>query len=115
MVDAKIFMATERNGHNGQIFEALRSRFPEIPEQVISNTLQAEVGRFLIPMLGRIWTVFGYFYQELYGEIMCVNLNAFDFELFPKTLCFLSFRRLFMWRCCLVNIACSPDNINILG
>lgn len=37
-------MATERNGHNGQIFEALRSRFPEIPEQVISNTLQAEHG-----------------------------------------------------------------------
>lgn len=44
MVDAKFFMATERNGHNGQIFEALRSRFPEIPEQVISNTLQAEHG-----------------------------------------------------------------------
>lgn len=37
-------MATERNGHNGQLFEALRSRFPEIPEQVISNTLQAEHG-----------------------------------------------------------------------
>ena len=55
MVDAKLLMATERNGHNGQIFEALRSRFPEIPEQVISNTLQAEVGRFLCG----IWTIFG--------------------------------------------------------
>lgn len=48
MVDAKYFMATERNGYNGQIFEALKNRFPEIPEQVISQTLQAEVGRFLI-------------------------------------------------------------------
>lgn len=48
MVDAKYFMAAERNGYNGQIFEALRNRFPEIPEQVISQTLQAEVSRFLI-------------------------------------------------------------------
>jgi len=48
MVDAKIFMAAERNGHNGQIFEALRNRFPEIPEQVISRTLQAEVGFLLV-------------------------------------------------------------------
>ncbi|XP_078372435.1 uncharacterized protein LOC144656084 isoform X2 [Oculina patagonica] len=44
MVDAKYFMATERNGYNGQIFEALKNRFPEIPEQVISQTLQAEHG-----------------------------------------------------------------------
>ena len=44
MVDAKFFMAAERNGHNGHIFEALRNRFPEIPEQVISQTLQSEVG-----------------------------------------------------------------------
>ena len=43
MVDAKLFMAAERNGHNGQIFEALRNRFPEIPEQLISQTLQSEV------------------------------------------------------------------------
>lgn len=48
MVDAKYFMATERNGYSGQIFEALKNRFPEIPEQVISQTLQAEVGRFVI-------------------------------------------------------------------
>lgn len=48
MVDAKIFMAAERNGYNGQIFEALRNRFPEIPEQVISQTLQAEVSFVLI-------------------------------------------------------------------
>lgn len=48
MVDAKYFMASERNGYNGQIFEALKNRFPEIPEQVISQTLQAEVGRFII-------------------------------------------------------------------
>lgn len=45
MVDAKYFMAAERNGYNGQIFEALKNRFPEIPEQVISQTLQAEVSR----------------------------------------------------------------------
>lgn len=44
MVDAKIFMAAERNGHKGQILAALRNRFPEIPEQVISQTLQAEHG-----------------------------------------------------------------------
>lgn len=44
MVDAKYFMAAERNGYNGQIFEALRSRFPEIPERIISQTLQAEHG-----------------------------------------------------------------------
>ncbi|XP_068698327.1 mitogen-activated protein kinase kinase kinase 7-interacting protein 3 homolog isoform X1 [Montipora foliosa] len=44
MVDAKFFMAAERNGHNGHIFEALRNRFPEIPEQVISQTLQSEHG-----------------------------------------------------------------------
>ncbi|XP_020622219.1 uncharacterized protein LOC110059837 [Orbicella faveolata] len=44
MVDAKYFMAAERNGYNGQIFEALKNRFPEIPEQVISQTLQAEHG-----------------------------------------------------------------------
>ncbi|KAJ7394372.1 TGF-beta activated kinase 1 MAP3K7 binding protein 3 [Desmophyllum pertusum] len=37
-------MATERNGYNGQIFEALRNRFPEIPEQFISQTLQTEHG-----------------------------------------------------------------------
>lgn len=43
MVDARLFMATERNGYNGQIFEALRNRFPEIPEQFISQTLQTEV------------------------------------------------------------------------
>lgn len=57
MVDAKIFMATERNGYNGQIFEALRNRFPEIPEQVISNTLQSEVGRFLISVSSPSWTI----------------------------------------------------------
>lgn len=45
MVDAKYFMEAERNGYNGQIFEALKNRFPEIPEQVISQTLQAEVSR----------------------------------------------------------------------
>ncbi|XP_073257479.1 mitogen-activated protein kinase kinase kinase 7-interacting protein 3 homolog isoform X1 [Porites lutea] len=44
MVDTTIFMAAERNGHSGQIFEALRNRFPEIPEQVISRTLQTEHG-----------------------------------------------------------------------
>ncbi|XP_067048840.1 TGF-beta-activated kinase 1 and MAP3K7-binding protein 2-like isoform X2 [Acropora muricata] len=44
MVDAKLFMAAERNGYNGQIFEALKNRFPEISEHVISQTLQSVHG-----------------------------------------------------------------------
>lgn len=61
MVDAKHFMAAERNGHNGQIFEALRNRFPEIPEQVISLTLQSEVkpfdGWFLVSFSQALWGI----------------------------------------------------------
>ena len=58
MVDAKIFMAAERNGHKGQILAALRNRFPEIPEQVISQTLQAEVqSRFLFPVSSVLWRI----------------------------------------------------------
>lgn len=63
MVDAKFFMAAERNGYNGQIFEALRNRFPEIPVQVISQTLQSVVSfvkLFPMPVSG---SLFGRFEQ----------------------------------------------------
>ena len=58
MVDTTIFMAAERNGHSGQIFEALRNRFPEIPEQVISRTLQTEVLlSFVISVSSFLWRI----------------------------------------------------------
>lgn len=61
MVDATIFMAAERNGHSGQIFEALRNRFPEIPEQVISRTLQTEVLLFcVISVSSFLWRICRY-------------------------------------------------------
>lgn len=75
MVDAKYFMATERNGYNGQIFEALKNRFPEIPEQVISQTLQAEVGRFLIFLI--CW-LFLLRILEKQGEVFVQSLLSFS-------------------------------------
>ena len=77
MVDAKIFMAAERNGYNGQIFEALRNRFPEIPEQVISQTLQAEVSFVLISnfifvsCLRDLFVLFLEWFKKRYFRIWC--------------------------------------------
>ena len=62
MVDAKLFMAAERNGYNGQIFEALKNRFPEISEHVISQTLQSVVSfvkLFPVPVSGSLFGLFG--------------------------------------------------------
>lgn len=103
MVDAKYFMAAERNGYNGQIFEALKNRFPEIPEQVISQTLQAEVSRISNVTLVTCLRDFLITYITDSASSVFRSDTA---VLYQHVLILWWFPWVVHWRCCPVNIAC---------